>query len=49
MIKVFIFDLNGVLILDNPGYKSSKLERSIFKRLGLSLNDEKEKEKLKKN
>ena len=46
--KAVIFDLNGVLILDKPGYQSSEFERRFFKRLGLSLNDKKEKEKIKK-
>lgn len=46
--KAIIFDLNGVLILDKPGYEASNLEKKTFKRLGLSLNDYEEKEKIKK-
>ncbi|NCP46900.1 HAD-IA family hydrolase [bacterium] len=39
----FIFDLNGVLILDKPGYQSPESEQKFFKRMGISLNDAKEK------
>ena len=47
-IKAVIFDLNGVLILDRPGYTPSELEYKVFKRMGISLDDAKEKEKIKK-
>ncbi len=46
-MKAIIFDLNGVLILDKPGYQSSESEHKFFKRMGLSLNDSREKERIK--
>ena len=46
--KTILFDLNGVFILDKENYKASPLEHTIFKRLGLSLKDSSEKEKIKK-
>ncbi len=45
--KAIICDLNGVLILDKPDYVSSPPEKIISKRLGLSLDDEKEKGEIK--
>ncbi|KKT52317.1 MAG: HAD-superfamily hydrolase, subfamily IA, variant 3 [Candidatus Collierbacteria bacterium GW2011_GWB2_44_22] len=47
-MKAIIFDLNGVLILDKPGYQSPEAEHKFFKRMGISLNDAKEKELIKK-
>lgn len=47
-MEAIIFDLNGVLILDRPGYVCSELELRVFKRMGMSLNDAKEKEEIKK-
>lgn len=41
-IKALIFDLNGVLVLDKPGYESSDTEKMIFKRLGTTLNEKAE-------
>lgn len=46
-MKAVIFDLNGVLILDKPGYKSSEFEHNFFKRMGVSMDDKKEKENIK--
>lgn len=46
--KAVVFDLNGVLILDNPDYTPSELERKVFKRMGMSLDDKSEKEKIRK-
>jgi HAD superfamily hydrolase (TIGR01509 family) len=43
-----LFDLNGVLILNRTEYQSTDLEDKIFKRMGLSLEDEKEKDSIKK-
>lgn len=43
-----LFDLNGVLILDKPGYQPTELENKILKRMGLSCDDQEEKEKIKK-
>ncbi|MFH0791664.1 MAG: HAD-IA family hydrolase [bacterium] len=45
--KAVLFDLNGVLILDKAGYVPAPQEHVIFKRLGLSLEDSKEKERIK--
>jgi len=47
-IKAVIFDLNDVLILDKPGYQAPEFEHKFFKRMGVSLNDEAEKELIKK-
>lgn len=41
-----LFDLNGVLILDKPGYVSSDLEKSIYKRLGTVSDDKTELDKI---
>ncbi|KKU46178.1 MAG: HAD superfamily hydrolase [Microgenomates group bacterium GW2011_GWA2_46_7] len=47
-MQAILFDLNGVLILDKPGYQSSQFERDFFKRMGMSLDDTKEKELIKR-
>lgn len=46
--RAIIFDLNGVLILDKPGYRPSEWEKKIFKKMGLSLDDRREKEAIKR-
>ncbi len=45
--KAILFDLNGVLILDKAGYVPVTQEHIVFKRLGLSLEDSEEKERIK--
>ena len=46
--KAILFDLNGTLILDKPGHQFSDSDMRIFKRMAFSLDDENEKEAIKR-